>query len=179
MSQVILVDRDDKEQGFMEKQKAHELGLLHRAFSIFIFESSQSDLKLLLQKRAHHKYHCAGLWTNSCCSHPLPNESLKDAVNRRLNEELGFSCDLQKTGSFIYKSKLDNALIEHEYDHVFIGSYAGQTIKANPDEVEVVEWCSCSELIDNKKQYEEQFTPWFFTALQIAIDGYLSLDERN
>ena len=118
MEKVILVDKNDRQVGLMEKQEAHIKGLLHIAFSIFIFNTKN---ELLLQKRATQKYHSGGLWTNTCCSHPRENESTIDAAYRRLNEEMGMICDLKFKFNFIYKAKLDNNLYEHELDHVFFG----------------------------------------------------------
>ena len=116
MEKVILVDKNDRQLGLMEKQEAHVKGLLHRAFSIFIFNK---DNKLLLQKRALQKYHSGGLWTNTCCSHPRENETTVEAAHRRLNEEMGMECKLELKFNFIYKAQLDNNLFEHEFDHVF------------------------------------------------------------
>ena len=118
MEKVILVDKTDHQIGEMEKQEAHIKGLLHRAFSIFIF-NSKGDV--LLQQRAFHKYHSGGLWTNTCCSHPRNGETTIQAANRRLMEEMGMSCSLTEEFSFIYKAKLDNDLYEHELDHVLFG----------------------------------------------------------
>ena len=115
---VILVDRKDNATGIMEKLEAHKRGLLHRAVSVFIVDSKGS---WILQKRASDKYHSMGLWTNTCCTHPFPGESTLDAANRRLNEEMGISCKVEKLFSFVYKEKLDNELTEYEFDHVFFG----------------------------------------------------------
>ena len=115
---VILVDKNDNQVGLMPKLEAHEKGLLHRAFSIFIFNSRY---ELLLQKRASSKYHSGGLWTNTCCSHPREGEDTLDAANRRLDEEMGIKTSLRKVYDFIYKAELDNQLTEHEFDHVFYG----------------------------------------------------------
>ena len=123
--QVILVDKDDKQVGLMSKLEAHEKGVLHRAFSIFIFNSKY---ELLLQKRASSKYHSGGLWTNTCCSHPREGEDTLDAANRRLNEEMGIKTSLRKVYDFIYKAELDNQLTEHEFDHVFYGVFDNDPI---------------------------------------------------
>ena len=119
MEKVILVDKTDHQIGEMEKQEAHIKGLLHREFSIFIFNSKG---EVLLQQRAFHKYHSGGLWTNTCCSHPRNGETTIQAANRRLMEEMGMSCVLTEEFSFIYKAKLDNDLYEHELDHVLFGT---------------------------------------------------------
>ena len=131
MSQVILVNEQDEPVGFMDKMEAHEKGLLHRAFSIFIFNKNG---EMLLQQRAIDKYHSGGLWTNACCSHPLPNEDTDEAAQRRLKEEMGFNTTIHKTFVFAYKTAFDNGLTEHEVDHVYIGNYDG-LIEPDPAEV--------------------------------------------
>lgn len=118
-AQVILVNELDQETGLMEKMEAHEKGLLHRAFSVFIM-NDQGDM--LLQQRALDKYHSGGLWTNACCSHPLPGEAVEAAAHRRLSEEMGFDCPLRELFQFTYRTEFDNGLIEHEYDHVWTGT---------------------------------------------------------
>lgn len=166
MENVILVDRNDKEIGTEEKIKAHENGgKLHRAFSIFVFNSKG---ELLLQMRAKTKYHSAGLWTNTCCSHPRPSEPLKDAAHRRLKEEMGFDCDLDETFSFVYKANFDNNLTEWEYDHVFVGIFDGNVIP-NPEEVEEIKWISPNDLKDDVKKNPQNYTEWF----KISIDKVL------
>ena len=129
--QVILVNESDNEIGVMEKMDAHHKPILHRAFSVFIFNSKG---EMLLQQRASHKYHSAGLWTNACCSHPRPGENIQVAASRRLEEEMGFSTNLVKTFDFIYQASFGNGLHEYEYDHVFMGRYDGK-ISPNPEEV--------------------------------------------
>ena len=133
IEKVILVDKNDNEVGTMEKQEAHVKGLLHRAFSVFIFNDKN---ELLLQRRAVNKYHSGGLWTNTCCSHPRQNEKTKDAAKRRLLEEMGMRSTLKKQFDFIYKAKLDNNLYEHEFDHVFFG-FTNDLPIINQEEVEV------------------------------------------
>ncbi len=117
---VVLVDQDDQKLGLMEKQQAHVAGLLHRAFSVFVFNSKG---ELMIQQRAASKYHSPTLWTNTCCSHPRDNETYEQAAHRRLEEEMGFDCELEYKFNFIYKAHLENDLIEHELDHVFIGTF--------------------------------------------------------
>lgn len=157
IAKVILVDVFDQEVGSMEKMEAHEKGLLHRAFSVFVFDK---DNRLLMQKRASHKYHSGGLWTNTCCSHPEPNESVYHASKRRLMEEMGFTCDVESLFEFVYHVPLDKGLTEHEYDHVMIGHYDGFVIP-NKDEVEDFSWMGMNEIEQNISQNPEQFTVWF------------------
>ena len=131
LTQIILVDEQDNALGACEKLEAHRKGLLHRAFSVFIFNRKG---EMLLQQRAMNKYHSGGLWTNACCSHPAFGEAISDAVQRRLQEELGFATHAEKLFDFVYRAEFDNGLIEHEFDHVFSGEYEG-VIRCNPDEV--------------------------------------------
>ena len=140
---VILVDENDHEVGLMEKMEAHRKGLLHRAFSVLVFNDNG---ELLLQRRAFGKYHSEGLWTNTCCSHPYPGESILEAGKRRLFEEMGFSCELTHEFSFLYKADLENGLIEHELDHVLIG-FSDETPHLNLEEVSAFKWMS----VDNIK----------------------------
>lgn len=154
---ITLVDEFDKELGSVEKMEAHQKGLLHRAFSILVFNSNN---ELLLQKRDGKKYHSPGLWTNTCCSHPRYGESLQEAVQRRLQEEMGFSCELKEIFSFIYRAELDDNLIEYEYDHVFIGTYDGE-ITLNPEEVEDYKWVKLDEVKADVKNNPNLYTYWF------------------
>jgi isopentenyl-diphosphate delta-isomerase len=157
MEHVILVDENDQQIGLMEKMEAHEKGLLHRAFSVFIFNDEN---QLLLQQRAKDKYHSGGLWTNTCCSHPREGESLLDAGKRRLHEEMGFSCPIETVFSFIYKAELDNNLIEHELDHVLIGNY-NEAPKPNPDEVMDWKYVDLEWVVEDMKANPENYTAWF------------------
>lgn len=161
MEYVVLVDNNDKAIGTMEKQQAHVEGVLHRAFSIFIFNSEN---KLLLQKRASSKYHCGGLWTNTCCSHPRENEIILDAANRRLQEEMGMQCELKPLFNFVYKAEFENGLTEHEYDHVFVGQ-SNQLPELNTEEVEDYRYIDLEELQTEIKVSPQNFTPWFLIAL--------------
>jgi isopentenyl-diphosphate Delta-isomerase len=159
---VILVDEQDNETGRMEKMEAHEKALLHRAFSIFVFNDAG---QMMLQRRALSKYHSPGLWTNTCCSHPRPGESLGAATQRRLAEEMGFRCPLEKAFSFIYKAAFDHGLTEHELDHVFTGTYNGDPA-INPAEVAEWKWVSVSALLEDVKNRPEAYTVWFRIALR-------------
>ncbi|CAN5288560.1 isopentenyl-diphosphate Delta-isomerase [soil metagenome] len=157
MAEVILVDKNDKPIGIMEKLEVHKRALLHRAFSVFIFNSKG---EMLLQQRASGKYHNPGLWSNTCCSHPKPGELTGEAAKKRLSEEMGFTTELDKAFSFTYRAVFDNGLTEHEYDHVFIGEYNG-AVKPDPQEVMNYRYTPLirikSELISNP----ENFTEWF------------------
>lgn len=163
---IILVDRDDLEVGSIEKMEAHVKGVLHRAFSIFIFNEKG---EMMLQKRASHKYHSGGLWTNTCCSHPNWGETLEDAVNRRLQEEMGFGCELKEVKSFLYYAELDNNLIEHELDHIFIGHYEGEPL-INKSEVEDWKWTNIKDLKKEILEEPEKFTYWFKFAMEEVLD---------
>ena len=154
---IIVVDEFDKEIGCIEKMEAHSKGILHRAFSILVFNSNN---ELLLQKRNIEKYHTPGLWTNTCCSHPRYGEKLQDAIYRRLQEEMGFVCELKEIFSFIYKVELDVNLFEHEYDHVFIGFYDGE-ILPNNDEVDDYKWATLEDIEKDIKIRPEIYTYWF------------------
>lgn len=165
MEFVILVDEDDNQLGLMEKMEAHEKGLLHRAFSVFLFNSKG---EMLLQQRAFSKYHSGGLWTNTCCSHPRDKEKTIAAAHRRLEEEMGFDCEIEKAFHFTYKSALDNDLTEHELDHVFIGQYEGE-IKPNPEEVESYKYISISELTKDVAENSDSYTEWFKICLEEVL----------
>ena len=160
MERVILVDEHDEEIGLMEKIEAHEKGLLHRAFSIFIFNQKG---EMLLQQRGLRKYHSGGLWTNACCSHPKPNEKTIDAAHRRLKEEMGFDTELTKAFDFKYKADFSNGLTEHEFDHVFVGYYDGK-IEYNFDEVETYAYRSMDRIEASFAEYTDFYTEWFVIA---------------
>lgn len=153
----MLVNEMDEETGTMEKMEAHRKALLHRAFSVFIFNSKG---EMLLQKRALKKYHSGGLWTNACCSHPRPGEDTMQAAVRRLKEEMGFTTGIKKIFAFTYKTGFDNGLTEHEYDHVFSGIYENEI---KPDENEVSEYCykSMEEIKSLLQSHPSKFTEWF------------------
>jgi isopentenyl-diphosphate Delta-isomerase len=158
---VVLVDEHDNEIGFAEKLEAHQKALLHRAFSVFIFNSKG---ELLLQQRAKSKYHSAGLWTNTCCSHPRPNELVLNAAKRRLDEEMGLVLALEKKFDFIYKTPFDNDLTEYEFDHVFVG-YTDNDPILNLDEVENFKWKSIEEIKTDLILFPNSFTSWFKIAI--------------
>ena len=162
---MVLVDENDVQTGTMEKMEAHEKGLLHRAFSIFIFNEKG---EFLLQQRALNKYHNGGLWTNTCCSHPFPGEDVINAANRRLCEEMGFKTELSPVFNFTYKATFDNGLTEFEFDHVFTGIYDGAIY---PDKNEVNDYSF--KLLDNIQNSlsvnENQYTEWFKIALPKVV----------
>jgi len=160
--QVVLVDENDMELGLMPKLDAHQHGVLHRAFSVFIFNSAG---EMLLQQRALDKYHSGGLWSNACCSHPRPGESNVDAAARRLYEEMGIKCTLTEAFSFVYRSELENGLIEHEFDHVFVGVSDDEP---QPDPIEVGSWCYLKDevLSGMINDHPEQYTEWFKLCLK-------------
>ncbi|HMK27327.1 MAG TPA: isopentenyl-diphosphate Delta-isomerase [Chitinophagaceae bacterium] len=159
-SQVILVDEKDRPVGVAKKMEAHQKGLLHRAFSVFIFNSKG---EMLLQQRALHKYHSGGLWTNACCSHPDPGEETSTAVKRRLQEEMGFEVPVEKVFDFMYNIELDHGLTEHEFDHVFAGEYDGHV---DPNKNEVMDFCyaDMQEIRNSLQSHPEKYTAWFHLA---------------
>ena len=163
---LILVDENDNLIGVEEKLKAHIDGSLHRAFSIFIFNSNNNQL--LLQQRALSKYHSAGLWTNTCCSHPRPHEEVLVAAHRRLMEEMGFDCKLNEAFSFKYKVDFDNDLTEHEWDHIIIGYY-DQNPVPNPEEVETYKWVDIPWLQKDIEENPENYTVWLKICLEKVI----------
>ena len=155
--QVILVNENDEKIGLMAKQEAHIKGVLHRAFSVFIFNDKN---ELMLQQRALHKYHTPGLWANTCCSHQRDGETSMEAGKRRLMEEMGFSVDLKETTTFIYKAPFDNGLTEHELDHILVGSYEGEP-EINPEEVASWKWMDLEMVREDIKNNPDIYTPWF------------------
>ena len=158
MTKVILVNELDEEIGTMEKMQAHLEGKLHRAFSVFIVNAEN---EMLLQKRAAHKYHSPNLWTNACCSHPMPDENIMDAANRRVKEELGMEItDLKKLFSFQYKAELENNLIEHELDYV-LWANAKSEVNFNNDEVSDFVYLAKDEIKEQLAEKPDQFTVWF------------------
>ena len=170
MEQVILVDVDDCEIGLMEKMEAHKQAVLHRAFSVFLFNTQG---KMLLQQRALTKYHSAGLWTNTCCSHPRPGERLENAVSRRLMEEMGITAKVSKAFDFIYQAALPDHLNEHEFDHVFIGNFDDE-VRPNHLEVANFVYQSMEEIAANLQSHPEKYTVWFKIAFPKVVEWYQS-----
>ena len=164
--QVILVDEQDNPIGLMEKIEAHEKALLHRAFSVFVFNKKG---ELMLQQRAAHKYHSPLLWTNTCCSHQRDGETSIEAGKRRLEEEMGFTCDLEEVFWFIYKAPFDNGLTEHELDHVMVGNFEGIP-QINTDEVAAYKWMSLQEVKKDIEKQPEMYTAWFKIIFKESYD---------
>ena len=154
---VILVDEQDNQLGLMPKMEAHEKAVLHRAFSVFIFNN---EGELMLQQRAAHKYHSPLLWTNTCCSHQREGETNIEAGKRRLQEEMGFTTELKEVFSFIYKAPFENGLTEHELDHVMVGDFDGEP-KINKDEVESYKWMLLEDVKNDIENNPEIYTEWF------------------
>lgn len=174
MPEVILVDENNNPVGSMEKMEAHKKGLLHRAFSIFIFNQKG---QLLLQKRATGKYHCGGLWSNTCCSHPAPGENLLESASQRLMEEMGIETELREIFTFTYRVSFENGLTENEFDHVLIG-FSDTKPKINPDEAE--DWKYIDKEIALKATVDnpDEFTPWFKIALPKVISSLSEPEEK-
>ncbi len=154
---VILVDERDRPVGRMEKLEAHETGALHRAFSVFLFDA---EGRWLLQRRDLGKYHSGGLWTNTCCSHPAPGESTAEAAVTRLMEEMGITAEITPAFSFHYRADFDNGLVEHEFDHVFVGRFDGEPVP-NPDEASDWRWVDTESLFRELDDRPDAFTYWF------------------
>lgn len=168
--QVILVNEKDEQIGLMPKMEAHEKALLHRAFSVFVFNDRN---ELMIQRRALGKYHSPGLWTNTCCSHQREGESNIAAGKRRLQEEMGFTTELEETVSFIYKAPFDNGLTEHEYDHILVGHYNKEP-QLNPEEADDYKWVGLEELKEDMKKNPARYTEWF----KIIFDKYYKHIKR-
>ncbi len=171
MEQVICVDKNDHQIGLMDKIAAHQRGVLHRAFSIFVFKFLNEQLFVLLQRRAFTKYHTAGLWSNTCCSHAKLGLENDVAALKRLKEEMGFECVLTEVGIFTYNCLLSKGLIENEIDHVFVGLVDGCNIQPNPVEVDSWKWVEFSSLKSNLEASPSEYTPWLPQALSIATEG--------
>jgi isopentenyl-diphosphate delta-isomerase len=163
---LVLVDENDREIGTEEKLAAHRAGKLHRAFSIYIFNSRG---ELLITRRAPAKYHSPGLWTNTCCGHPRPGEAIADAARRRLREETGIECALAPKYHFIYRAEFDNGLTEHELDHVFTGTYDGP-LAIDPQEADAVEWVAPQKVIADVAANPARYTVWFRLSLKGASE---------
>lgn len=174
-NQVILVDENDAEVGTADKMQVHVSGELHRAFSVFLFDAAGRHI---LQRRAHHKYHTAGLFSNACCSHPAPGESVAAAVERRLQEELGVNCPVRPVLKMRYRCVLDDGLVEHEYDHIFVGTCTG-ALEPNPEEVAEIQLLDDLTLLRWLDSEPSAFTPWFRLALPDIIHTVRNPDQVN
>lgn len=165
---VILVDEKDSPVGMAAKMEAHQKGMLHRAFSIFIFNSKG---EMLMQQRAINKYHSGGLWTNACCSHPAPGEEITETMQRRLAEEMGFKTPVKKIFDFIYKAEFDNGLTEYEFDHVFAGEYDGPVVFTTN---EVMDYCykDLQEIDQSLKDHPGKYSVWFRLAFPRVMEWW-------
>lgn len=178
MEEVILVTEKDQAIGSMEKMEAHRSGRLHRAFSIFLLNDEN---EILLQRRSISKYHSGGLWTNTCCSHPRPEEDTKAAAHRRLQEEMGMEAELDAVFSFIYRAELDNELTEHELDHVFIGRAISEPV-LNREEVEEWKYMSMAEIEIDLKNNPQNYTEWFkivFDQFRREAEGRMNYEHNR
>jgi isopentenyl-diphosphate delta-isomerase len=169
MEEVVLVDESDQEIGLMEKIQAHKEGRLHRAFSVLVFNDKG---EMLIHKRDSNKYHCGGLWTNACCSHPRKNEIPEEAAKRRLQEEMGFTIPVQFVDSFVYKASFENGLTEYEFDHLFVGRYS-KAPQPNKSEVEDWKYISIEELKIDIKSNPHKYTAWFITIVNEHLNNAL------
>ena len=164
-NKVTVVNTYDKELGVCDKLKAHQNPILHRAFSVFLIDGN----KMLLQKRALNKYHCGGLWTNACCSHPVGN--VIRSAKERLNEELNINCEIKEIFNFIYYAEFKNGLFEYEFDHTFLGFYpSNKQINYNKNEISKIEWIEFEKLQDLVCKKPQIFTPWFLHACPRVLD---------
>lgn len=171
---VILVDLHDRPLGELGKGEAHQTPCLHRAFSVFLYHQG----KMLIQQRAMGKYHCPGIWANTCCSHPQPGEETVQAAVRRLKEEMGISYqELQELFSFAYYAPFANGLYEYEYDHVFVGEYDGEA-DYDPEEVAQTAWVDMEELMQDMHRHPDKYAPWFLTAAPKVI-SWIQSDRKN
>ena len=168
--EVVLVDREDRPVGRMEKLEAHRRGLLHRAFSVFVFNHRG---EMLLQRRAMDKYHSSGLWSNTCCSHPRPGEAVERAAERRLWEEMGMACDLDRRFSFVYRADFSSGLVEHELDHVFVG-WSDAVPSPNPGEVAEWRYATPDEIRAEMEGDPALFTAWFRICFERAAEAALT-----
>jgi len=172
---LILVDLDDRETGLGEKADVHRRGLLHRAFSLFLFNGD----RLLIQQRAAGKYHSANLWANTCCSHPRAGQTLADAVTRRLELECGITgVPVREAGTFVYRAGFPDGMTEYEFDHVFVGEYGGP-FTPDPEETAEMRYVPLAELKQDMLDHPEKYAVWFFTALKIAEAGRKTDDSNQ
>lgn len=169
---IILVDPDDNPIGEIGKLAGHQYGMLHRAFSVFLFRRRHGQVETLLQQREQNKYHGGGLWSNACCSHPYAGDSLVQAAEKRLIEEMGVKASLKAAGKFHYIAQFDNGMTENEIDHVFVGDCELDTLSVNPEEVQAYQWIAVDALKVQIENEPHQFTPWLAKALSLACEGW-------
>lgn len=174
---LVIVDGHDQQIGIEEKIRTHELGLLHRAFSVFIFRQTEGALEVLLQQRQLDKYHCGGLWTNTCCSHPRVGEDIVQAGERRLLEEMGIITKIIPVGSFSYRAEFANGLIEHEYDHVLVGTCGAEKFVFNIQEVAACKWIEWGSLLLELQNNPQIYTPWLSGAAQIINANLIQVKD--
>lgn len=172
---VILVDENDRQIGTCEKLEAHQKGLLHRAFSVFLFNSKG---ELLIHQRADQKYHTGGLWSNTCCSHPAPDEPIEEGIRRKLIQEMGINTPVKKMFEFSYSAKFDNGLTENELDYVYFGEY-NEAPNPNPEEVQAWKYSSFEEIKKEVRNDESRFTPWFKMLLKKVEEHYYKTTGRG
>lgn len=165
---LILVDDNDNPIGTGEKLDVHRRGVLHRCFSIFVFDTTG---RVMLQKRAASKYHSGGLWTNTCCGHPRAGEQVGPAAHRRLLEEMGFDCELQEVFTFIYRAELDQGLTEHEFDHVFVGTYESK-LCPDPAEADGYDWETVPRILEDMSARPERYTVWSIIAFEKLVEQF-------
>lgn len=168
IDEVVLVDPKDRETGRMEKLEAHRQGILHRAFSVFIMNEKG---EMLIHQRAADKYHGGGLWTNACCSHPYPKERVAQGAQRRLREEMGLECELWKIFDFVYRAEVENGLIEHEFDHVFLG-FTNKNPIPDSREAQAWKWVPVLELENDIITNPKKYTTWFRMALPRVLQNF-------
>lgn len=166
--QLILVDEQDNETGTLDKLSVHEKGLLHRAFSVFVFNSKS---ELLLQQRADGKYHSGGLWSNTCCSHPIMGEEVLKTIQRRIKDEMGIQCEAEFKFKFIYKMAFENGLTEHELDYVYFAR-SDETPRPNPEEVKGWKYINLQELINNISSEPQDYSVWLKVCLPDVMDHF-------
>jgi len=173
---VVLVDATDREIGSLEKLPAHQNGgRLHRAFSVLVYDGSG---RTLLQRRAEGKYHAAGQWANTCCSHPRPGETVEAGAHRRLQEEFGFDCPLREAFAFLYEAPVGGGLTEREFDHVLVGSFSG-TPRPDPAEIAEFRWVRPAELLASVRLDAPEYAPWFkIILLHLADEGHRAAVDR-
>lgn len=179
VEQIILVDPSDQQIGEIEKHLCHQFGMLHRAFSVFIFREKEGQLQTLLQQRSDNKYHGRNLWTNACCSHPHTGEDITQSAQTRLKKEMGIDISLKEVGKFHYIAVLDHGMTENEIDHVFIGIYDRDNISFDASEVKNFQWVSTEQLKVDLKNDPKKYTPWLKQAFEIALAHYSDAPERK